>query len=564
MKRELAISSCIFLLSLLVFGCVSLVEGKELCWDLANYHYYNPYAFLHHRYDIDYWPVSFIHQYINPTIDFLTYYLINEFTPRAAEFILGALHGCNFWLLCLIALPFITGRHKILLALAIAGLGMYGPTVFPGIGSFQNDDLVSIFVLGFVCLLLRALRGQDSATRASRQTMILAAGLLAGISIALKLTAGIFFCGGMLAVCILPIRPAERIRLTLSLGLSMLAALLLVAGYWMLKLWQQHHNPLFPFLNGVFHSPDFDHANWLDMRFMPQTLWQKLFYPFYFSWNGQSTDELFQDFRYPVVYALLMMAAAKWIHSNWRNRHSKVRAGTDLPAIWIFGFYIFSYVIWQCLFSNSRYLTALEMLAPLMIYLLLRQVFSSGDMRMAFLIVIFTSIVYTMVPYHTVRAPWFDATFLDTHIPADISGKPQAMVLMAYPAYAQNLNPRPQSYLIPFFPESWRFIGIPMLNEKYSADAATTRKIYSLIHNYPYQFYLLTSDQDMPELYRIAAAFGLSADGACADIVSDRQKVSNQRALICPVRRSAGGALTQMQAQNTHEKAGEHQLHANN
>ena len=144
--------------AMLLCGGISVYFGKELCWDLASYHYYNPFALLNARHNIDYWPSSNIQQYINPAIDFLSYFLITYFTPFMSEFILGAIHGINLWLLFLIAQHFLQQeKFKYSLALLFALLGLYGPTTLPGIGSFQNDNLISIFVLAFVLLQLYSL-----------------------------------------------------------------------------------------------------------------------------------------------------------------------------------------------------------------------------------------------------------------------------------------------------------------------------------------------------------------------------------------------------------------------
>jgi hypothetical protein len=119
-------SRLILILSMLLSGILSIYFGKELCWDLANYHFYNPFALLHARSTVDYWPNSNVHQYINPTIDLLSYFLIQNFTPRMSEFILGAIHGINLWLLFLIANRFLQGPYRTPLALLIALLGLYG------------------------------------------------------------------------------------------------------------------------------------------------------------------------------------------------------------------------------------------------------------------------------------------------------------------------------------------------------------------------------------------------------------------------------------------------------
>ena len=42
----------------LIFGLASLTFGRNTNWDLRNYHWYNPYAWLTDRYQIDIAPAG--------------------------------------------------------------------------------------------------------------------------------------------------------------------------------------------------------------------------------------------------------------------------------------------------------------------------------------------------------------------------------------------------------------------------------------------------------------------------------------------------------------------------
>ena len=44
-RREVALLTS----SILAFGCISIYLGKDTSWDFLNYHWYDAYAFLHHR-----------------------------------------------------------------------------------------------------------------------------------------------------------------------------------------------------------------------------------------------------------------------------------------------------------------------------------------------------------------------------------------------------------------------------------------------------------------------------------------------------------------------------------
>lgn len=526
-------------LSLLACGTISVMLGKELSWDLANYHFYNPYAFLHTRNQQDFWPTSFIHQYINPTIDFLTYFLIKNFSPAQAEFILGCIHGSNFWLLFCIAKYYVQQKQQTWLALLLAAIGLYGANTLTAIGSFHNDAFVSIFILGFVLLQLRVVHAIE--LKQKYLTTVFLSGLCLGLALGLKLTASIFVIGALLTLCCLPIHYKTRCNIFVVTGLAMTIGLLVTSGYWMLLMWQQHSNPVFPFLNGLFHSPDFAAHNWRDTRFLPHGLWQQLFFPFYFSLDSRTSDSPFFDLRFSIVYLLFVFAICTTL---WKKFYRQQRIKIHLLNWWLFSFFIFSYLIWQFYFSIARYLLCLAMLSPLVIYLLLQKTIADNVLRKIFissifclfLSSIFCIFIFLLFPTMIPRARWYTTDFFNIKFPDFIQTIPQADVLITYPVLV-TIDPRPQSYLIPYFPPNWRFIGVPFAGKQYVADKKTNESIRNQIVNSHSKIFILTTDFTLPSLYKLAATFDLLPAGNCTTITSDRQYLTFQDVLLCPMQK---------------------------
>ena len=54
-----------------------------------------------------------------------------------------------------------------------------------------------------------------------------------------------------------------------------------------------------------------------DLRFMPRSWPQALFHPFYFSWNHQTAEVAFRDYRFPVAFVLAAMRARPATLSHW-------------------------------------------------------------------------------------------------------------------------------------------------------------------------------------------------------------------------------------------------------
>lgn len=591
-------SAWVFIFSLLAGGTLSVYFGKDLCWDLAYYHYLNPSVFFNPKMHV--WLGLFLHQYINPTIDFLTYFLINYCSPRVVTFTLGALHGLNFWLLYLIAQLFLPKKLNISLALGLAMLGIYGPTAWPGIGSFQNDLLVSIFVLAMILLQLRALEDYKKTQHLNYKIIFLAYFFL-GLGAGLKLTVCIFIVGALFAILsikVLAIPRSEKpsksneidiantlrecnkpnkivivppccgrcnpvvkhsksqlllflttthCKIILILISGTLLGLSIPAGHWMMRMWQAHHNPLFPFANDIFRITEFSFAG-RDLRFLPKNVWQTLFYPFYFSWDGRTGDFFFRDVRFIFVYLLFVLLACKWCYQKLTNvqflTKEQSSESNDISVRWLFAFFIFSYFTWQFYFSIARYLVTLEMLAPLIIFLLLKKICIDKSILIIFNIIIFYFIVELMQPLVKVRMPWYNTTYFNISLPSALKKSPHGTIVIAFPAIFYGVEPRPQFYLLPYFPKSWHFVGIPVYKDKYFFDKENDAALHAFIQKAPGPIFLLTSDFYLSKFYQIVMQFGLVESGGCEKIFSDRQYLTLQNVLLCPVKRFSAHATS--------------------
>lgn len=529
-KFPLQLHLLVLIIGMLVCGLLAVSQGKELSWDLANYHYYNPFAYLNHRSQLDYWPSSYIHGYLNPFLDFLTYFLMNHLTPGQAVFIMGCIHGVNFWLLFSIALltlrllPHI--QHPLISALLLSVLGLYGPVALPGIGSFQLDNVVSIFVLSFVYLLLKSLIDYPKKKSLNQYIILLLGTIFLGFSAGAKLTAGIFAGGAFCSLLLLRLSWQERIRLLLISLVGFVVGFLFSSGYWMLILWQKYHNPIFPFWNGIFHSPFFPAYNWRDTRFLPKNWLQMIFYPFYFDFDGRTGESYFRDIRFALVYVCFAVYFFTLIFNKWYKKTSKT---LPISLQWLFCFFICSYFLWLIYFSMMRYIVTLEMLAPLVIFLLLDQLITNSEYKFYLLLLLFFTIILVMVPVQTVRVRKFDGNYFNITLPASIKKIPPATILVAYPAGALEADPRPQTYLIPFFPKNWRFIGVPFRNQEYflaSIEREVKQRSLARIG-------LLSSENTMSKLYQAAQELGFRGKITCDNITDDRQATIKMPTMLC-------------------------------
>lgn len=371
----------------LLLALQALLLGQDDGWDMRNYHLYNPYALLNDRLAIDFSPAGF-QSYFNPLLD-LPYYLLTRYAPAPlAGFVFGWLHGLNFIPLSMIARQLLPQRQRVALLLALAGC--LGAGFLSELGNSMGDNLTALLVLSALALLLR------HGVAASVGTLLLA-GLLMGAAAGLKLTNINYAVALCLALLVWPQAFWRRIGQAWWFGLGVLAGLAATAGYWWATMWRLYGNPVFPQFNDIFRSPLAAPLGVLDTDHLPRTLGEALLWPFVFTRDIARIAEVpLRQLIWPLLTVLLVAYAVRllWRYARHRSNStgnstsngSSVASGSAeaehhaaselagrplAPAARVLlVFMLLAYVIWLKLFSIYRYLVPLELLAPLLVWLL--------------------------------------------------------------------------------------------------------------------------------------------------------------------------------------------------
>lgn len=442
-----------WLLCLLVpaaFGLLALALGKDANWDFLNYHFYNPYAFLTHRLDID---IAVAHHatYYNPLIDIPFFLAAKHLPARLVGFFIGWLQGANFVLIYWLArrvLRITRPFSKTAICAAIALAGMLGAGTLGQIGIVAYDVVISLGVFAALLLVASCCSRMGVGSNPRTFGLIAAAGAAVGSAAGLKLTAAIYVVGLNLAVLALPGNWRRRMLLALSFAAGALAGLLLFAGSWSLELWQRTGNPVFPYFNSIFQSPLADGTFNRDTTFTEQSLAVKLLFPFYFSFDSSRVAEFFfRDIRILLVYVLFPIG---WIVSRF-NKRSDHRALTDpVTARYLLTAAAISYLVWLGIFCIYRYLIALEMLAPLLIAICLDQIPLSTKTRLILLVSLLAVSQAVVGVGFNGRLPW-DEHYVQVEVP-QIPRPDRTVALIA--GYG------PAGYVIPAFPPQIPFLRI--------------------------------------------------------------------------------------------------------
>jgi hypothetical protein len=376
----------------LLFGLLSLALGQDDNWDLKNYHLYNPYALLNGRIGFDLAPGQW-QSYFNPALDLVYYGLMAALPAPLAGFVMGLLHGLNFLLVLAIArllLPAtmaadIADRQRLPLLLALAGL--LGAGFLAELGNSMGDNMTALLVLASLYLVLAHWpRWAPSACDGRAMALLLAAGLVMGLGTGLKLTNATYALALCLALLTLDGGFWHRIRLAFVFGIGVLAGLAATAGYWFWTMWHTFANPLFPQFNSLFRSPLAAQSGVLDLDHLPRGLGEALLWPFVFTRDFHRVSELvLKQTIWPVVYVLFLALAARLLLQRLRRR-APVAGAPAAPSPQVrfaMVFFALGYLGWLKLFGIYRYLVPLELIAPLMVWLLLHGLLKARAARMA-------------------------------------------------------------------------------------------------------------------------------------------------------------------------------------
>lgn len=357
----------------ILFGLFAVLRGADANWDLYNYHLYGPFALINGKHAIDLAPAGF-QGYFNPFLDVVPYLLNTSLPPILSGFLQGAFHGLVFIFVLQIsrAALRLPGSAETRIPLFVALAGCLTANFLSELGTTMGDNTTAVFVLAGISLLtwqwerLRNLEGGGIAT-------LLAAGLLVGLATGLKLTnatSAIAICLSLLLVY--PAWPAKKLGIAFLFGIGVTGGFLVTGGPWMLRMWMEHGNPLFPQFGSIFPNPLAEPMSVADQRWLPKSITEYLLWPFIISLDARRAGELgLRQAIWAIVYALMIIWAFRALAS--RREETEPRTLNRLQ-LFVICYVAFAFVVWTLLFSIYRYAVPFELLAPLVVVLLAQRI----------------------------------------------------------------------------------------------------------------------------------------------------------------------------------------------
>ncbi len=419
--------------SLLAGATYTYLAGEDINWDWRNYHEYGAYALLNGRFDVDVAPGGF-QTFLNPVAYVLPYVLRHGLGAPYWGPVLGAIHGLNLALIYWISRILLGNTAGAIAILASVVIAAFGPMTLSEVGTSFIDILTALPIIAAVALIL-----SDGERPRHR---LVAAGVLIGAAVGLKLTNTTFLIGAGVSL-LLAARPLGAMA---SFAAGSVVGGLVTGGAWTLRLWQEFGNPVFPYYNHIFRSPEAPLEPIVDGRFMPHGLLDAAAYPFY--WligDHRSSEWAFRDPRFAAIIVLLVLIAGTSLvrRVDLLQRRDK----QFLLLFWV------SYLLWLRTFSIHRYAIALELLAAPMIVLLtvrLGQAFAAtgSEPSARRTMSLSTAMIALAIAIWSQPADWFRRPWADPY-------RPELAAALRTPA-TYLLLAKPLGYVVPLLPAASR------------------------------------------------------------------------------------------------------------
>jgi hypothetical protein len=418
------------------FACVMLalatnyLLGKEMAFDLLNYHLYAGFSALNDRFGQDYFAAG-PQSYFNPYAYLPFYALVSAGLPALAiASLLAAVHSIILWLtfeLAIAVCPSDDERKRAVIGICAVVLAYMNPILMQQLGSSFADIMTAELVLAGWVLLA-------GAVRKPRTMPVICAGLIIGAAAALKLTNAVHAIAAFAVLMLLPLPPRDRLRHIFGYGASLAIGFTIFAAPWSYRLERIFGNPLFPMLNNLFQSPEFTAEPLRHFRFIPDTFAEALWRPFAMLDPMQMVHGELRspDLRYAVLVVLLAALLLHWllhrITGGKGGRPAPAKPADFSPVLAALGCGLGAdWLIWLYSSGNSRYFIPMACVAAALIVALLFRLFAAHPKARNYLLAAIFGVqavqLWQGTGYRWDAQPW-GGPWLDVAVPGKLHTEP--------------------------------------------------------------------------------------------------------------------------------------------
>ncbi len=460
----------------IVYAAFSQVLGQDTNWDLQNYHYFDSYWLLVNRMR-DVVPAQ-LQTYLSPFLDIPFYFAAQHLPPRLTAALLATIEGTAFPLLYLINRHFTARR---LVALGLAGLGMFTAGAISEVGNIMGDSLVAPLFLGAILLGLHSFDTIRTKKDKSlgQATLIVAACGLAGLAAGLKFAELPIALGIAVAFPLVSGSLAWRAKKAIWAAGALVLGMLLSYGWWGYELATHYGNPFLPYMNQIFHSSYAPMA--LNSGTTPPSVAHILFDPIVWTADPTSVGGLsFVELSLPMVEVLLIVLLVISV-GRALFLHRTFEAFANDKQRYLMAVSVISYVVWILEFGDEyRFLIPIELLSFTLIFICLQAIrnqigwkplVSVGTIVLALVCVV------SEQPMNWGRSAW-SATSFSATVPKALSRQSAAFLM---------LGSNPYSWVVPEFPSGDYFARIegnlsptPHVKRSIVKTVASYRRVFTI------------------------------------------------------------------------------------
>ena len=343
------------------FAIVAASFSTDGSYDLENYHFYNGFAVFHERKGLDI-AAGQLQTTLFYGLDSSYYVIFTSLNdhPVLINILLSIPYSLAALAIFLMARLFAKPSFlwPVVISAAAAVFGLTGAANLATLATTESDLVPGLAILIALAIWL-------TLERVHRNTAwtALGVGSLAGVSVGLKLTQAPLFIGMFLAVAVrFAIGKRSALSEAIAFGVGGLIAFAAIDGAWLWGNFTAYGNPIFPYMNNVFHSDLIAPEPWADLRFLPKTTLMALFYPAYWAFrpSGAVSELSMRDPRMLLgcVSALIVVLGFVW-------RWLRSRTAPPIGSFESLGFslaivFLASFALWEKLWSIYRYLAIQE------------------------------------------------------------------------------------------------------------------------------------------------------------------------------------------------------------
>lgn len=350
---------------------LALYLGSDINWDLMNYHLYGVDLQFNRSVNQDFMAAS-MQGYLSAVPYIPVYAMVKAgFSSTSTLVVLASLQSANLMIVHRIFDVAYTGLPSWRWIGRILSVGLAGAAAvfWLELGSSLADSIVSIPLLIAVWQWLRAVQGFGRMERLTLLRVSLMVALCLGVASGLKLTAAVWVVPILLHLALQESDWFARAKLFAILCAVALIGYLLINGWWSFVLWEEFGNPLFPFFNGIFKSPDVVQGVFQHQRFIPESVAEAVLMPWRMMQLGESKylESFALDIRPIVFFSLLIWWAVSAVA---KSDIGLLRAGANRAWGALLGLIVIEWCVWLWSSGNGRYaMPILILIGPAMVLL---------------------------------------------------------------------------------------------------------------------------------------------------------------------------------------------------